>query len=80
MEPNTDYSPESQSAYVTALKSVCLSLEFLPARFTEVEINGRILRRVRFKAHTIFYQISDADKSVAILAILPSVSDFESWL
>jgi len=67
--PHAKFSALQRLKYVEDLQERCLSLDFMPQRFRQVQIGQDRCHILTFKAHLVIYTIDEAARVVSILTI-----------
>lgn len=66
--------------YIAELVQLCQLLKTMPKRFAKLNINGRTYRSFNFKAHRIFYQVSETDQTVDIITVVHNRQNYKQYL
>lgn len=79
-EDQFDFGFAHTQKYVVDLVQTCQLLQTMPNRFEAMTINDKTYRSFSFKAHRVFYQVSDSDQTVYIVSVLHGRQDFKRHL
>lgn len=74
------YSPAEQLDYVIGLQRRAERLDFFPKRGTATKVQGMSYWRMKYKAHTAFYRVLEAENLVVVVAVLHSAMDHPNLL